>query len=132
MADRPGPIDLPKNFGVPRPIPQKYLPTQAKISRDYIHMAGSEQEFKRRRADARQVMITQAYRTIGPQAALQMTALVNAYPNMSAGALLGLTRGKSFIPKGQEDLPLSSAKSSRPSQPRTRPAASPATTPRRR
>lgn len=105
MADRPGPIDLPKNFGVPRPIPQKYLPTQAKISRDYIHMAGSEQEFKRRRADARQVMITQAYRTIGPQAALQMTALVNAYPNMSAGALLGLTRGKPFIPKGQEDLP---------------------------
>lgn len=105
MADRPGPIDLPKNFGVPRPIPQKYLPTQAKINRDYIHMAGSEQEFKRRRADARQVMITQAYRTIGPQAALQMTALVNAYPNMSAGALLGLTRGKPFIPKGQEDLP---------------------------
>lgn len=102
MADRP----IPKNFGVPRPIPQKYLPTQAKISRDYIQMAGSEQELKRRRANAQQAIITQTYATVGIDAASYLGNLVKAYPNMSAGSLIGLTKGIKWLPPDQRKLPV--------------------------
>ena len=106
MANDPFPDRLPRNFGVARPIPQKYVPTQFRVTRDYIQMAGSDADRKHRRAEAQQIVIGQAYQTIGPDVAARLGGLVKTYPNMSPGVLMGLTRGVPKAFDGRGGLPV--------------------------
>lgn len=103
-------LNLPKNIGRPRSIPVRYLPTQGKLTTDYIQWANSSQDVQRRRAESQQIIIGQTYRANGPQAANTLANYAKAYPNMSPNVMLALTKGQSWLPPDQRRLPVSQQK----------------------